>query len=206
MPSNYPYRNPFDIGFANLKLKKTRSGSKSQYSGGSALSSSRNVNEVGQSAARPPPTSRIQRRPEVDYHTETCLRSSYTNSKIHCCLTFGGGLPHTSTVGWKVMEYLPFRRMDLQKDGSWKSILWPLPRGEVRDVPEDAKIHCSVLERMQADPKYRPGNLLVGGGGRGVRVAPPEYGTGEWIVLREEGSVVGEVLVKKSNFKPKVAA
>lgn len=35
------------------------------------------------------------------------------------------------------MEYLPFRRMDLQSDGSWKPIIWPLPMGEVRDVPEN---------------------------------------------------------------------
>ena len=25
---------------------------------------------------------------------------------------------------WKIMEYLPFRRMDLQEDGSWKAIRW----------------------------------------------------------------------------------
>lgn len=193
-------RNFFDIFFANLKLKKARYRFKSQYSGGSTLR--QNLNEEDQSTANSQTltASRIQRRQEVDYHTESCLHNSYTNSKIHCCLTFGGGLPYMSTVGWKMMEYLPFRRMDLQQDGSWKPILWPLPRGEVRDVPENAKVHCSVLKRMEADRSYRPGNLLVGGGGRGVRVAPSKYGTGEWVVLREEGSVVGEVLVKKKSI------
>jgi hypothetical protein len=46
--------------------------------------------------------------------------------------------------------------------------------------------------------RYRPGNLLVGGGGRGVRVAPEEYGTGEWEVLHSEGNLIGEVYMKKS--------
>lgn len=98
------------------------------------------------------------------------------------------------------MEYLPFRRMDLQPDGSWKPIVWPLPCGEVRDIPDNVKIHNSVIKRMQADPKYRPGNLLVGGGGRGVRKAPEHVGMGQWAVLREEGSLVGEVLVKRAQL------
>lgn len=166
----------------------------------SAASLNRNINEQATTTSpRSPP-----HRNEITDDIAAKLKAAYTRSKIHCCLTFGGGLPHMSTLGWRMMEYLPFRRMDLQKDGSWKAISWPLPRGEVRDVPEDAKIHCSVLHRMAADPSYRPGNLLVGGGGRGVRVAPPQYKMGEWVVLREEGSLVGEVLVKKSNSYPRV--
>jgi len=54
-----------------------------------------------------------------------------------------------------------------------------------------------VIRRIKADPKYRPGNLIIGGGGRGVRRAPKNAGIGEWEVLREGGSLVGEVLVKK---------
>ncbi|KAI5807751.1 hypothetical protein DFH27DRAFT_479524 [Peziza echinospora] len=142
---------------------------------------------------------------DMDYRTKTRLVAAYGSGKIHCCLTFGGGLAASGVIGWKLMEYLPFRRMDLQPDGSWKSIAWPLPRGEVRDVPEHAKIHCSVLVRMEMDEKYRPGNLLVGGGGRGVRVAPKDCGTGDWLVIREPGSLLGEVLVKKSSLRPKVA-
>src|SRR4051794_12610625 len=91
--------------------------------------------------------------------------------------------------------------MDLLPDGSWKPIRFPLPRGDVRDIPDDVKIHNSVLRRMEADPKYRPGNLIVGGGGRGVRVAPEEYGMGEWVVVREQGNPVGECLVKKNTHQ-----
>ena len=68
----------------------------------------------------------------------------------------------------------------------------PLPRGEVRDMPNDAKIHRSAIRRMENNPNYRPGNLICGGGGRGYIKAPKEAGIGEWIVVGEEGDVVGE--------------
>lgn len=196
-------RNPFDLVFANFREKLKRPPPQQDpIHTGSTHSSSRNVDSPGHPLSATPP--RAPRRPEVDGQTTNRLVDAFTKGRIHCCLTFGGGLPPMSTLGWRMMEYLPFRRMDLQPDGSWKAITWPLPRGEVRDVPDDAKIHGSVLVRMKADEGYRPGNLLVGGGGRGVRVAPEEYGTGEWVVLREEGSLVGEVLMKKSSFRPKV--
>ena len=50
---------------------------------------------------------------------------------------------------------------------------------------------------MEADTRYRPGNLIVGGGGRGVRRAPPELGTGQWQVLKGEGDPIDEVFVRK---------
>lgn len=50
---------------------------------------------------------------------------------------------------------------------------------------------------MEANANYRPGNLIVGGGGRGVRRAPPELGMGQWEVLRGKGDPVGEVYVRK---------
>lgn len=129
------------------------------------------------------------------------LELSSTNGWIHDCLSFGNGLPAASVIVWRMMEYLPFRRMDLQPDGSWKPIRWPLPCGEVRDIPLDAQVHVSVIRRMNADENYRPGNLIVGGGGRGVRRAPPEYGMGEWVVRDHEGDAVQEVFVRKSESK-----
>ena len=126
------------------------------------------------------------------------LHTSSTKGNLHDCLEFNQGIPHMSVLSWRIMEWLPFRRMDLQSDGSWKPICWPLPRGEVRDVPLDAEIHVSAIRRMQADPKYRPGNVIVGGGGRGVRHAPEEYGMGDWVVLKNEGDGVRETYVRKS--------
>lgn len=64
----------------------------------------------------------------------------------------------------------------------------------------DCKIHTSVIKRMENDPQYRPGNLIVGGGGRGVRRAPEHYGVGSWKVVHEEGDVVGEAYVKALIF------
>lgn len=134
-----------------------------------------------------------------NFHAALHLGS--TKGWIHDCLSFGNGLPAASVITWRLMEYLPFRRMDLQPDGSWKPIRWPLPCGEVRDIPLDAQVHISAIHRMEADPDYRPGNLIVGGGGRGVRKAPAEIGMGEWVVKDHEGDPVRQVFVRKSVSK-----
>ncbi|CEO58721.1 hypothetical protein PMG11_03426 [Penicillium brasilianum] len=119
----------------------------------------------------------------------------------HDCLTHGGGLSFFSTMAWRLMEYLPFRRMDLQPDGTWKPIRWPLPCGEVRDIPENAQIHISAIHKLQIDPTYRPGNLIIGGGGRGVKRAPEKFGIGEWEVCRYEGDLVRQTFLRKSLSK-----
>ena len=131
---------------------------------------------------------------QSDFHR--ILHAAATKGVLHDCLEFNNGLSGPSVISWKIMEYLPFRRMDLRPDGSWKAITFPLPMGEVRDIPEDAKIHHSAIRRMEANENYRPGNLIIGGGGRGVRKAPKELGIGEWVVLKNEGDPVGEVLIR----------
>ncbi|GAB1199701.1 hypothetical protein BDV37DRAFT_282946 [Aspergillus pseudonomiae] len=130
-------------------------------------------------------------------HFEHVLRRSSTDGKIHDCLEFRKGLPWTSVLSWKAMEYMPFRRMDLQEDGSWKPIRWPLPRGEVRDIPHDAKIHVSAINRLKVNPEYRPGNLIIGGGGRGVKIAPKDRGIGEWEVAEHHGCPIQETYLRK---------
>ncbi|RYO83046.1 hypothetical protein DL766_002421 [Monosporascus sp. MC13-8B] len=116
---------------------------------------------------------------------------------IHDSLEFSSGLGFFPVVSWKLMEYLPFRRMDLQPNGSWKPIRWPLPCGEVRDIPHTARVHGSVIRRMKLDENYRPGNLIVGGGGRGTRIAPKDRGIGEWECVQDPGDPIGEIWVKK---------
>ncbi|KAL2192550.1 hypothetical protein P885DRAFT_47384 [Corynascus similis CBS 632.67] len=122
-------------------------------------------------------------------------------ARIHDSLEFGGGLGWSSVLAWKIMEYLPFRRMDLQEDGSWKPIRWPLPCGEVRDIPPNARIHGSVIRRMQLDESYRPGNLIIGGGGRGVRRAPRDRGIGDWVCVEREGCPIGEIWMRRDAFE-----
>lgn len=119
-------------------------------------------------------------------------------SPIHDSLEYGQGLPWTAVTAWKIMEYMPFVRMDLKSNGSWEPIRWPLPRGEVRDVPDNIRVHGSVIRRMKDDVNYRPGNLIVGGGGRGVRKAPSKYGIGEWECVADEGDPIGEIWMRTS--------
>lgn len=132
---------------------------------------------------------------DTEFHTK--LHYAATQGRLHDVLQFNNGATRMSVVSWNIMEYLPFRRMDLKEDGSWHAITWPLPKGETRDIPSNAVIHSSVVKRMFADPKYRPGNLIVGGGGRGVRQAPKEMGIGKWACVREDGHAVGECFVRR---------
>ena len=145
---------------------------------------------------QPPPTPDISHDSQEIRLFNEKLFAAWTKSHAHDSLAFGQGTPWTGVISWRIMENMPFRRMDLRPDGTWQPIRWPLPRGEVRDIPADAWIHHSALKRMEYDKDYRPGNLIVGGGGRGIRKAPKEYGMGEWSVLREEGGGVGGVVIR----------
>jgi len=137
----------------------------------------------------------LEKRSQSSFHER--LLNSFTKGVLHDCLEFNNGLPVGSVLSWKMMEYLPFRRMDLRSDGSWKAITFPLPMGETRDIPENAWIHHSAIRRMEANENYRPGNLIIGGGGRGVRRAPKELGIGEWKILKGAGDAVGLTYVRK---------
>lgn len=118
-------------------------------------------------------------------------------ARIHDSLNYDCGMSFASVLSWKIMEYMPFRRMDLQSDGTWKPIRWPFPCGEVRDIPDNVRVHGSVIRRMEQDKSYRPGNLIVGGGGRGCRIAPDSYGMGEWECVANRGDPIGEIWKKR---------
>ncbi|KAL4879987.1 hypothetical protein BJY04DRAFT_228888 [Aspergillus karnatakaensis] len=121
---------------------------------------------------------------------QDALNTCSTKGLIHDSLSFHSGIPLHTVLSWKIMEFLPFRRMDLREDGSWKPVRWPLPRGEVRDMPDDAKVHVSAIHRLHTNSGYRPGNLIMGGGGRGKLRAPEECGMGDWVVAGHEGCPV----------------
>lgn len=53
------------------------------------------------------------------------LHVAATRGRLHDCLKFKNGLSAMSVISWKLMEYLPFRRMDLKPDGSWAAISFP---------------------------------------------------------------------------------
>lgn len=52
------------------------------------------------------------------------LEDSYAHGVGHDSLEHGKGASRSTVTMWKTMEYLPFQRMDLQPDGSWKAIRW----------------------------------------------------------------------------------
>lgn len=62
--------------------------------------------------------------PEASQRYHDAFEDSYRDGIIHDCLAIRNGLPTGTVAFWKMMEYLPFRRMDLQPDGSWKAIRW----------------------------------------------------------------------------------
>lgn len=138
-------------------------------------------------------------RDKINAQFLSTLESSCTKGQIHDCLSYNQGLNWHQVLGWKIMEYFPFQRMDLDPvSGTWRAIRLPLPRGEVRDIPDEVRVHGSVLRRMRADEGYRPGNLICErGGGRGRRRARVEEGMGEWIAIGGEGHPVEEVWGKK---------
>jgi hypothetical protein len=68
-------------------------------------------------------------------------------------------------------------------------------------MPDDAKIHISAIKRMEVDPTYRPGNLIMGGGGRGVVFAPKDAGIGEWLPAGDEGDFIRGRMIRKPKEK-----
>ena len=68
-------------------------------------------------------------------------------------------------------------------------------------MPDDAHVHISAIKRMEVDPTYRPGNLILGGGGRGVVVAPKDAGIGEWNVVGDEGDLIRGRYIRKPREK-----
>lgn len=53
------------------------------------------------------------------------LHAAATKGMLHDCLAFNNGLTPMSVLSWRIMEYMPFRRMDLKPDGSWEAISFP---------------------------------------------------------------------------------
>lgn len=135
--------------------------------------------------------------PSLTPHFRDALDNSSAKGALHDRLAFGTGLSAVSVLAWRAMEYIPIRRASLTERGTWEIVHWPLHRGSPRDMPHSAEIHGSTIHRMQKDPTYRPGNVIVGGGGRAVRRAPVEYGIGDLKVHSHEGDLVRHTYVRK---------
>jgi uncharacterized protein (DUF2235 family) len=112
--------------------------------------------------------------------------------RIHDLLDHGSGLPMASVLSWQFMEYLPLRRLEVQADGQWKAVRWPPPRGQARDIPTDARIHVSAIQRMRSDASYRPAGLIFGSSEADTNGS----GIGDWTVHSHEGDPVRERYVR----------
>jgi hypothetical protein len=80
-------------------------------------------------------------------------------SIIHNTMKLGGGSTFFKVLFWNFMEYLPFiKRFELEEN-KWTSRWWPLNRGSARDIPRDAVLHNSLIQRLASkDLHYSPRN------------------------------------------------
>lgn len=137
----------------------------------------------------------------LDVPEEDAARRTYIDALHHSSATgilndrlqFGGAVSATSALAWNILEYIPIRHVEIQRDRGAKTMYFPLHCGEPRAIPIDALVHVSAIRRMQHNKDYRPGNLIVGGGGRGVIKAPPEYGLGDWVPRYNSGDPAQEL-------------
>lgn len=127
---------------------------------------------------------------------EYALRSASTQGQIHDSLSYGGGVPWSTVLTWKILECFPIRRMHLNQGEFWKPVRWPPPRGERRDIPPDANIHKSAIRRMEADTRYRPANLILGSRRKKGKISP-RHGIGGWEVHSNRGSPAREIYRRK---------
>ncbi|PWY89640.1 sporulation associated protein [Aspergillus sclerotioniger CBS 115572] len=79
---------------------------------------------------------------------------------LHNSLMYDSGDP-LETLIWRTMEFMPIKRPKVAPDGTVTMSRWHMG-GERRLLPDGAKLHFSVIERMKRDPDYRPYGLGVG--------------------------------------------
>ncbi len=69
-----------------------------------------------------------------------------------------GKLHDSLTGAWWILEVIPRRHLDMSlTPPAWK---WKIPLAQPRYIELGSIIHPSVMQRMTADPTYRPVNLL----------------------------------------------
>jgi uncharacterized protein (DUF2235 family) len=84
-----------------------------------------------------------------------------------------GPVHNSLTLGWQPLEWFP-------KNARWREFPaeaskggWYLPRGEHRLIPEGARIHASVIARLNGGISYRPPNLPAAYVVEGADADPP---------------------------------
>jgi hypothetical protein len=90
--------------------------------------------------------------PNTHFHKH--LHSAATKGRIHDVLQFNNGANRMGVVSWNIMEYLPFRRMDLQEDGTCMG-QWVVACDEGHHVGECFK-RRHPPERTKTDEMEQP--------------------------------------------------
>ncbi len=80
-------------------------------------------------------------------------------------------LHQSMNMAWQLLEWLPKRDKWREWDERRSILGWYLPRSEPRTMPDDALVHQSVQERIDAGLGYRPTNLC--GNYRFIDTRPP---------------------------------
>ncbi|KAF0327311.1 sporulation associated protein [Colletotrichum asianum] len=102
------------------------------------------------------------------YHKEDAVLAS-----LHDPLKFGFGDTIGSVLLWNFLEFYPLaKRWELKRNTvradkehaadtyrtHWHWQMFPLNMGETRDIPCDAVLHSSLVDRIKRRPTYRPVN------------------------------------------------
>ncbi|PHH79790.1 hypothetical protein CDD80_3783 [Ophiocordyceps camponoti-rufipedis] len=85
-------------------------------------------------------------------------REQTRSSVLHDSLRFGHGTGFFRVLLWRFLEYMPFiSRRELIQD-KWVNKRLRPNRGSARDIPPDAVMHESLVERLQLNHHYHPLN------------------------------------------------
>ena len=89
--------------------------------------------------------------------------------------SFTAKLHNSMNWAWRLLEVVP-KRTRRREWRRFSFLGWYLPLCEPRQIDNEALVHYSVLERLKADPKYRPPNLPSSAELRIEGAPPPPIG------------------------------
>ena len=72
---------------------------------------------------------------------------------------FTAKLHNSMTWAWRLLEWIPKPVSQREQNDRMAVFGFYLPLCEPRKIDQGARVHESVIQRMQADPTYQPGNL-----------------------------------------------
>ncbi|PFH59849.1 hypothetical protein XA68_11769 [Ophiocordyceps unilateralis] len=80
------------------------------------------------------------------------------SSVLHDSLRFGHGTGFFRVLLWHFLEWLPFISRQELVENRWVDKRFPPNRGNTRDIPKDAVLHESLIERLRDNAAYHPRN------------------------------------------------